>query len=339
MQLGSVSDTVTVEANGEMVETRSGTLASVVGQQKIVELPLNGRNAASLVTLAPGTIDLNTNTARGSGDTQQGATYPGAQSISSNGARADGVNYQLDGGSNIDHYTNVNNPFPNPDALEEFSVQTNNYSAEAGRASGAVVNIVTRSGTNQLHGTMFEFLRNGALNARNFFAATSDKLKRNQFGGSIGGPIKKDKLFFFGTYQGTQTRNISTGNTTFVLTQAQRNGDFSSVQRQLIDPLTKQPFPGNQIPAARIDPVTAKLLPLIPVSSSPDGYIVFDRPLNEHENQFMGRVDYNLTKQRIYTRYFYSKLPRDAVSGAQDLVASTGGRDFFSQSASPRVRR
>lgn len=93
MQIGSVSDTVKVEANGEMVETRSGTLASVVGQQKIVELPLNGRNAASLITLAPGTTDLNTNTARGSGDTQQGATYPGAQSISSNGVRADGVNY------------------------------------------------------------------------------------------------------------------------------------------------------------------------------------------------------------------------------------------------------
>jgi hypothetical protein len=132
LQLGAVSDTVTVQANAEMVETRSGTLSQTVNQQKIVELPLNGRNAATLVLLAPGTADLNQGNSRGSGDTQQGATYPGAQSITSNGARADGVNYQLDGGSNIDHYTNVNNPFPNPDALEEFSVQTNNYSAEAG---------------------------------------------------------------------------------------------------------------------------------------------------------------------------------------------------------------
>ena len=181
---------------------------------------------------------------------------------------------------------------------------------------------------------MFEFLRNGALNARNFFAPTSDKLKRNQFGGSIGGPIVKDKLFFFGTYQGTQTRNISTGNTTFVLTPAQRAGNFSSVSRQLVDPLTKQPFPGNQIPASRIEPVTAKLLPLIPVSQSPDGFLVFDRPIREHENQFMGRVDYNLTKHRLYSRYFYSKLPRDAVSGAEDLVRSTAGQELFSQSAS-----
>src|SRR5262249_45177645 len=334
LQVGETSDTVTVEAKAALVETRAGTLGQVVDQQKIVELPLNGRNAATLVLLAPGTADLGAGNSRGAGDVLHAADYPGAQAVSSNGARSEGVNFYLDGGSNLDPWTNVNNPFPNPDALEEFSVQTNNYSAEAGRAAGAVVNIVTKSGTNQLHGTLFEFLRNGAMNSRNFFAATSDKLKRNQFGGSIGGPIIKDRLFFFGTYQGTQTRNISTGNTTFVLTPAQRAGDFSSVSRQLIDPLTKQPFPGNQIPAARINPLTSKLLPLIPVSSSSDGYLVFDRPLNEHENQFMGRVDYNLSKQRIYTRYFYSKLPRDAVSGAQDLVRSAGGREFFSQSAS-----
>jgi outer membrane receptor protein involved in Fe transport len=120
-------------------------------------MPLNGRNAASLVLLAPGTADLTAGNARGSGDTQQTATYPGGQSITSNGARADNINYNLDGGSNQDHYTNVNNPFPNPDALEEFSVQTNSYSAEYGRGAGAVVNVVTKSGTNQLHGGAFEF--------------------------------------------------------------------------------------------------------------------------------------------------------------------------------------
>ena len=155
--------------------------------------------------LRPGTADLNAGNARGSGDTQQTATYPGAQSISSNGARADDINYNLDGGSNQDHYTNVNNPFPNPDAVEEFSVQTNSYSAEYGRGAGAIVNVVTKSGTNQLHGSAFEFLRNGDLNARNFFAASHDLLKRNQYGGSLGGPIKKDRLFFFGTYQGTSS--------------------------------------------------------------------------------------------------------------------------------------
>ena len=133
--------------------------------------------------------------------------------------------------------------------VEEFSVQTNSYSAEYGRGAGAIVNVVTKSGTNQLHGSAFEFLRNGDLNARNFFAASHDLLKRNQFGGSLGGPIKKDRLFFFGTYQGTILRNVALANTATVLSNAQRNGDFSGVTRQLIDPLTNQPIPGNIIPA------------------------------------------------------------------------------------------
>src|SRR5207247_8019859 len=144
--------------------------------------------------------------------------------------------YHLDGGSNIDHYTNVNNPFPNPDALEEFSVQTNNYSAEYGRASGAIVNVVTKSGTNAFHGDVFEFLRNGDLNARSFFAPIHDQLKRNQFGGAVGGPIVKDKLFFFGTYQGTQIGNVAEGNRATVLPAAQRGGNFSSRCHQRLAP-------------------------------------------------------------------------------------------------------
>src|ERR1700680_1069081 len=155
LQIGATNETISVEASAELVETRAGALSKVMSQQNIIELPLNGRNAASLVLLAPGTSDLNAGNARGKGDTQQTATYPGGQSISSNGARADDINYNLDGGSNQDHYTNVNNPFPNPDAVEEFSVQTNSYSAEYGRGAGAIVNVVTKSGTNQLHGSAF----------------------------------------------------------------------------------------------------------------------------------------------------------------------------------------
>jgi hypothetical protein len=334
LQIGAATESVTVEANAQMVETRSGTISQVVSQQKIVELPLNGRNAATLVLLSAGTADLNTGNSRGGGDVIQGGSYPGAQSITSNGSRSDGINYHLDGGSNIDHYTNVNNPFPNPDALEEFSVQTNSYSAEYGRASGAIVNVVTKSGTNDFHGDAFEFLRNGAMNARNFFAPIHDKLKRNQYGATAGGRIIRDKLFFFGTYQGTQIRNISEGNSAVVMTQAQRNGDFSAVRRQLIDPVSKAPFPNNQIPVSRFDPIVAKLLPFIPAATSPDGLITFAQPLAEHENQFMGRVDYNLTKQRVYGRYFYARYPRDAYSGGGNLVASRGGFEYFDQSAS-----
>ena len=172
-----------------------------------------------------------------SGDTIQSVTYPGAQSISANGARADTVNYNMDGGSNLDHYTNVNNPFPNPDAVVEFSVQTNSFSAEYGRAGGAVVNVVTRSGTNSLHGTAFDFLRNGDLNARNFFAASTDVLKRNLFGGSLGGPIRKKDEASSSSSEPTRapnSSNVSYGNSTVVPTVAQRNGDFSSISRQLV---------------------------------------------------------------------------------------------------------
>src|SRR5215831_9017457 len=334
LEIGSTTDTVSVEANAELVETRTGTLSKVVTQQSIIELPLNGRNAASLVLLAPGTSDLTAGNARGSGDTQQTATYPGGQSISSNGARADDINYNLDGGSNQDHYTNVNNPFPNPDAVEEFSVQTNSYSAEYGRGAGAIVNVVTKSGTNQLHGSAFEFLRNGDLNARNFFAADHDLLKRNQFGGSLGGPIKKDRLFFFGTYQGTTLRNVSLANTATVLSNAQRTGDFSGLTRQLIDPLTGQPIPGNIIPAGRIDPVSAKLLQYIPTSSRSDSLITYDLPQRDNEHQTMGRVDYNLKKQRIYGRYFFSEYTHDPVVGAANLIAARNGYSDRDQSVS-----
>jgi Carboxypeptidase regulatory-like domain len=248
LELGSATQSVTVEANAELVDTRSGTLGQTVDEQRVSDLPLQGRNAATLVLLAPGTVDLQTVNARGKGDASQSSSYPGIQAISANGSRGDGVNYQLDGGSNLDHYTNVNNPFPNPDALQEFSVQTNNYSAEYGRTYGAVVNIVTKSGTNQIHGSAFEYIRNGAMNARNFFAPVGDKLKRNQFGGTLGGPIIKDKLFFFGTYQGMQLANDAGGNTTFVPTAAQRAGNFSSISQQLVDPATNLPFPGKPDP-------------------------------------------------------------------------------------------
>ena len=197
LKLGSSTQSVTVQANAEMVQTQSGALSQVVSRQSIVELPLNGRNAAALILLTPGTADTGpTSNFSGCQDTIQSTSYPGAQSISANGARTDMVNYNLDGGSNQDPYTNVNNPFPNPDALEEFSVQTNSYSAEYGRGSGAIVNVVTKAGTNQFHGSAFDFIRNGDLNARNFFAAAPDQLKRNQFGGSIGGPIIREQAIF-----------------------------------------------------------------------------------------------------------------------------------------------
>jgi carboxypeptidase family protein len=334
LKIGPTSETVEVSAGAGMVETRSGALSDVVNERKIVELPLNGRNAAALVLLAPGAVDLRAGNAGGSGDTLQTISYPGAVSVAANGGRADTANYNLDGGSNQDSYTNVNNPFPNPDAVQEFSVQTNSFSAEYGRGSGAIVNVVTKSGTNEFHGSAFEFLRNGALNARNFFAPKQDQLKRNQFGGSFGGPVIKNKLFFFGTYQGTQIRDLQSGNTATVLTAAERAGDFSAISRQLVDPLTKVPFGGNIIPASRLDLAALKLLQYIPTATSPDGIIRYDLPDKEHENQYMGRVDYIVGRQRMYGRYLYTDYQRDPVIGSTNVLTSTRGFDLPTESFS-----
>ena len=336
LKIGGTTQSVTVEANAQMVETRSGALSQLIAGRNIVNLPLNGRNAAALILLTPGAIDSHAGNApvTASGDTQQTTTYPGAQSITANGAQADSVNYYLDGGSNEDHYTSVNSPFPNPDAVEEFSVLANSYSAEYGHGAGAIVNVVTKSGSNTLHGTAFDFLRNKDLNARNFFAATPDQLKQNQFGGSFGGPIKKDKLFFFGTYQGTRSRDVSEGNSTTVPTAAERTGDFSALSRQLVNPYTGVPYEGNQIPTDQFTTASNKLLQLVPAATDSSGVIYYNKPINQSDNQVMLRADYNLSKHRLYGRYFYSHYGRDPVLGSQNIIATTSGLSLGVQGGS-----
>lgn len=186
LQVGAVTETVNVEANAVQVDATTGTLSQVIDQKRVNELPLNGRNAAALTTLVAGVV------AAPSDGTDKGntKTFPAAVPISVNGSRSDQTNYLLDGGNNTDEYTMANGPFPFPDALQEFSVQTSNYNAEFGQSAGAVVNIVTKSGGQGYHGNAFEYLRNGVFNARNYFATSVDPLKRHQFGGTIGGPVK-----------------------------------------------------------------------------------------------------------------------------------------------------
>jgi hypothetical protein len=187
LQVGSEQVTVNVEVSAPQVNTTAGTLSQVIGQQQVNELPLNGRNAASLTTLVAGVVTAP------NAQADQGATktFPVAVTITANGTRVGQTNYLLDGGNNVDEYTNVNAPFPMPDALQEFSVQTSNYSAEYGQNAGGVVNIITKSGGNQFHGDLFEYLRNRVFNAANYFSyvngvKTVDPLKRNQFGGTVG---------------------------------------------------------------------------------------------------------------------------------------------------------
>jgi len=167
--VGSTTEVVEVNSNQVQVDISTPTIKQVIEQQRITELPLNGRNAAQLTLLTAGTV----NSPNGGADQGFTKTFPGAVTISANGARQNMVSYQLDGGNYVDEYTNVNQPFPFPDALQEFSVQTSNYTAEYGQNAGAVVNVITKSGSNAFHGNAFEFLRNSVFNARNYFALTA----------------------------------------------------------------------------------------------------------------------------------------------------------------------
>src|SRR5207247_888084 len=201
--VGSVNEQVRVIADAEMINTQNAALGQVIQERSIAELPRNGRTPASLVLLTPGMIDV---FQTGGGEHQGYTTCPTEEGAPANGARQGSTLSVLAGAINMDNYHLLAAPFPNADATQEFRVEGNNFEAQYGFAPGAVVSIVTKSGTNQWHGNAFEFLRNEKLNARDFFQPVRDTLKRNQYGGSIGGPIRRDKLFIFGNYQGTAER-------------------------------------------------------------------------------------------------------------------------------------
>jgi len=279
----SASAEVTVRSNAEMIDTQSSTLHQIVGQQYLQNLPLNGRNAATLVTLAPGVV-----TSPGEyNDSYANSGNEVAYSV--NGTYGDQVSYNLDGAPHEDLISNLNATFPNPDALAEFSVQTNNFDARFGGVGGAVVNIVTKSGTNQIHGALFEYVRNGDLNAINYFASKQDLLKRNQFGGVIGGPILKNKLFYFASFQGTTINNVTEASVAFVPTTAERQGIFPTTVK---NPVTGLPFPGNTIPTALFNPLSTNMLPHIPTTTDPAGKLLYSRPSETRNYEGLGKVDY-----------------------------------------------
>ncbi|HYL39517.1 MAG TPA: carboxypeptidase-like regulatory domain-containing protein, partial [Bryobacteraceae bacterium] len=222
MQIGSITERVEVSATASMVETKENSISVSIDQQRINELPLNGRQATQLI------VSLGAASYGDSGDTGS-KTFYSATRISVAGGQSNGTAYLLDGGDNTDAMSNVNLPTPFPDAIQEFSVETSAVSPRFGIHPGATVNVVTKSGSNQFHGDLFEYLRNGDVNARNFFAATHDSLKRNQYGGTAGGRIVKDRLFFFGGFQGTRNRSTPPQLITHVPTAASLTGDFSSL--------------------------------------------------------------------------------------------------------------
>jgi len=313
LKLGITTEIVVVSGNALQVDTSTSTLKQVIEQQRLVELPLNGRNAAQLTLLVPGAV----NSPSGGADQGPTKTFPGAVTISANGSRQNQVSYQLDGANHVDEYTNVNQPFPFPDALQEFSVQTSNYSAEYGQNAGAVVNVITRSGSNKFHSEVFEFLRNAVFNAKNFFAPLTlkdngrDQLKRNQFGGTIGGPIIHDKTFFFAGFQGTRLRNVGNPTNTTVPSQA----DITA-------------FTAG---GGTIDPTVANLLPLLPIQPTTRP-VTFVRPDRQNLNEVLGKVDHAFSQNdRLSVRYDFNYFSKAAVFVPTNILTYADGSKITNQ--------
>lgn len=256
MNVGSIEESVTVEAAAPLVDTRDAAMGQVVEQVKIVELPLNGRNFRELGLIATG-VQAET-------QTSNLATRGGGLYI--NGARIYDNNYILDGFDNNDATTGEILTFPSPDAIQEFKVLGASYGAEYGFASGGIISLISKSGGSSYRGNAFGFLRNDAMDAKNYFATTKPRLDRKQGGGTIGGPIKDNKLFFFGSYERTALQSGQTF-TAVVPTDAQRAGNFGSTAVR--DPLTGQSFAGNVIPSSRFDPRAVQMLDLYPVANNP----------------------------------------------------------------------
>jgi hypothetical protein len=313
MQVGAVTENVTIVGEAPLVETANGTLGIVIDEKKVVDLPLNGRNFAQLGTLIPGVVAPPTALGGLSGDATPGGFGNFTGSFNVNGMRNQSNNFLLDGASNNDTFNTGFVLRPPPDAIQEFKILTHSYSAEYGRNAGSVVNVVTKSGTNAWHGGAWEFNRSDALQARNFFAPTTQpkpQLKQNQFGAALGGPLAKSKLFAFGYYEGY--RNVSGTTTTLaVLSPEQRRGDFSGLAA-VRDPLTGQPFPGNIIPAARLDPVAVKLLnDFVPLPNVAGNRYTASPNVEDDRNQAGLRLDYHTSdRHSILGRYLWSHSNR-----------------------------
>lgn len=350
LEVGAVTEQVTVMAQAAMLDTGSASLAHTVENQRIVNLPTNGRNSYGFATLVPGV-----RASRGFSEVAYGMYND--QFVSINGSRPNQNSFLLDGGANSNPAFNGPAMFPSLDSVEEYKVQTNNYSAEFSNSAGGVINLVTKSGTNRFHGSLFDFLRNDKLAANDFFINRAGRSKApfrfNQFGAAVGGPVVlpglyngRDKTFFFASYEGLRWIRglITTGTMPTVL---ERQGDFSESRNaagQLIavyDPLTNAPnpatpgrsirqvFPGNRIPGQRFDAVARNLLPFFPAPNAPGnpftavGNFATNPSAPIVKNTVSGRVDHHLNdSQRIYGRFTLNNTPhnRPPIYGNTDQL-------------------
>ncbi len=319
LKVGSEQQTVQVTANAELINTTSPSIGMTVNEDEVSQLPLNGRDPQSLVFLAPG---ITNGTAYGIAVNQGDFTFPQETGASSGvgAGRAGSTYYLLDGASNTDDYVGLAAPFPNADATREFRVITNNFNAQYGFAPGAVVIIETKSGTNSWHGGAWEFLRNQSFNGSNWFSHTVDPLHQNQFGADVGGPVLKNKLFFFTNYQGTRASTASTSGLEYTYTTAMLNGDFSAVPVTLNAPFQTVDGKPNQIDPALFNSVAIAITKLVmPISSSPDGQLYYTtaKQLTNYD-EGTARIDYAISPaQRVFARAYtnYYNEPGSGVPG------------------------
>lgn len=322
LQLGAVSETITVQSEAPMLEAETSQAGEVIKTEQVTNLPLGRRNFMQLTFLTP----MSTPATRDFRSTEIGR---GTAVPSSAGQRPEQNNYQIDG---IDNRENGRNSYaiaPPVDSISEFKVQTGLAPAEFGKGGGTIINVVTRSGTNSFHGSVYEFLRNQLFDARPYFSTEKSPLKLNQFGAALGGPIKRDKLFFFGNYEGLRQRTAGTPPLYRVFSDDERRGVFSVPIR---DPFTGQPFPNNTIPPSRIDPISARILQLIPRANRPDparNYLFEGRkPAEINADNAVSRVDYNLgASDTLYGRYLFNQ-ERYTSSAAWPDSTNAGGTDL-----------
>jgi hypothetical protein len=326
LKIGTVQETVTVSANASMVETRNTGVGTTMTQEQMVGLPLNGRQASQLVMLSGPAVD---NGASGAliGSQRQ---YPSAVAIAVAGGTGNSTLYLVDGGYNNDPLNNIGQPMPFPDALEEFKVESGVRPARYGVYTGATVNAVTRSGSNAFHGDGFAFGRHHSLNSIGHFDIADDGLVRAQTGGTLGGPLIKNKWFFFAGPQITNERVRPTSADTFIPTAKMLSGDFTDVMSAQcqggVNRTLGAPFVGNKIDPARLDPIAMKIAGLLPTSNTdPCGRTRFTVPNDSDEIQTVVRSDYTLTaSQRVFGRYYIANYDRQPSYDGSNVLLSTG---------------
>ena len=327
LSVGAIGEQITVTAGTAMVETRSTGVGQVIDNERVMEIPLNGRQATELIFLS------GLATSAPAGDLNTNKNYP-TVTISVAGGQANGMTYIMDGGTHNDPFNNLNLPTPFPDAIQEFKVETSSLPARYGHHAASAVNVVTKSGTNSFRGNAFDFVRNYRFNARNFFAPQRDSLKRNQFGGTVGGPAIKDKVFFFAGYQGRIEKSNPAETVSFVPTQAMLNGDFTGIAaascsgRQIIlSPAAG--FTDNRIDPSRFNSAAMKFLQKVPVSTDPCGRLQYGIPNNNTEHQTLARADYSMSSsQSLFGRYLYAVYDNPATyDGTNVLTLSRTGQN------------